>query len=86
MSHNNPLHAEPRAARLGEVIVVRRGPVTGVVMLSWPHPKRRPAEASLVALANPKNDNGVRDGVILRGRGPTGSDWPNVESCLRTLA
>ena len=28
---NNPLHTEPRAARFGEINVVRRGPVNGVV-------------------------------------------------------
>jgi len=31
--HNNPLHTEPRAARFGEIKVVRRGPVNGDVML-----------------------------------------------------
>ena len=33
--HNNPLHTEPRAARFGEIKVVRRGPVNGgVIQLS----------------------------------------------------
>jgi hypothetical protein len=33
MMPNNPLHAEPRAARFGEIIVVRRGPVNGAVSI-----------------------------------------------------
>jgi hypothetical protein len=34
--HNNPLHTEPRAARFGEIKVVRRGPVNGGVR--WQRP------------------------------------------------
>ena len=38
---NNPLHTEPRAARLGEINVVRRGPVNGAV----PNPLMPPARS-----------------------------------------
>jgi hypothetical protein len=30
-AQNKPLHTEPRAARVGEINVVRRGPVNGAV-------------------------------------------------------
>jgi hypothetical protein len=32
--HNNPFHPEPRAARLGEINVVCRGPVNLVVTVT----------------------------------------------------
>jgi len=31
MQNNKPLHTEPRAARFGDINVVRRGPVNGGV-------------------------------------------------------
>ena len=37
------------------------------VMLPWTRPNELPAVASVVALANPQNDNGARDGVIPGG-------------------
>ena len=52
---NKPLHTEPRAARLGEIKVVRRGPVNGDVIRyeleeSWnkpPLPKQFPSGVAL---------------------------------------
>jgi ribosomal protein S18 acetylase RimI-like enzyme len=53
---HNPLHAEPRAARFGEIKVVGRGPVNVVV-----RPERDRMDQGSIALraAEPINDEGI---------------------------